>query len=1423
MVSTGIGVLGPLTVGGSGGRVAPRDRVVLTALALRAGEVVSAERLADALWGDQPPSSWKKVVPGCVMRLRRTLGADVIETLPDGYRLVMSGDEIDAQHFERLVDRARQLLTLGQPERAAHMAAEALTLWRGRPLGDLEGWDPGRIEAARLEELRLDAEELHLDAALQAGRYREVLGEAHTQVAEAPLRERRWALLATAQYQAGRQGEALRTLHGARTSLATELGVDPGPELLDLEQAILRQDPSLVACEAGPDPPPACPYPGLVPYGVGDADGFFGRDNDVTQCLHRIATVGVLAVVGPSGSGKSSLVRAGVAAALVRDGRRVVIVTPGAHPLEAVSAVDGAGPYPVLVVDQCEQVVTLCSDAGERSRFFAALADHAMKAPVVVAVRADRLGDATAQPEFARLVELGLHLLCPMAEPELRAAIEGPAHQTGLLLEAGLVDLLVREVEGEPGALPLLSHALRETWERREGRALTVAGYQASGGIRAALARTAEEVYQRVPLDRRADLRELLLRLVESSDDGDPVSTPVPRRSLVTDPEHDHLLDLLVDARLVTSDDGVVALSHESLARAWPRLRGWLDDDTEGQRILRHLAGAADAWDSMGRPDDELYRGVRLHTALEWHERTPSTLTTAEHDFLDDARRHADAEARQEHRTTRRRRGLVTAVALLSVAALVAGLMAVLQAERAEESAVIADSRRAIALSRDVDAVDTALLMAVEAVKLQDSDESRNALLEALSRSPALIRSYRDDTGNPASESQPVIAARPDGKVVIAGDGTSVAAHDAETLDVVHRFDGPIQKVVWGPNGDRVAVATPAFADGRWGPRNDETVPVRLLDGATLEPASDQLGGWPEGDGGAWDLDYSADGRRLAADVCVMHDWFSWDFSCTVAVWDMATPERPVQRIPVGRAWGVALSSDGSRLYVGTYEPALEAYDVASGARLGTTALTLDLQAGNQASSSSGDTLEISPDGTTIALRADNDVVLMDALTLTERARIVGHTALVQAVAFSRDGTLLASSAEDGTIVVWDVATGLAVEHLRGHTEAVRALEFGLRDDTLYSVAADGRLFAWDLRGDRRFIARLAPGPTHDESGSAAIRTSVGVPAPDGEVVAHMPIGAAPAPTLRFFDVAAGRLGPPIPTTGGLTGPSWRPPAFDEFAGANSDGFVRVWDWRRGALIEQRQLTTASIVALTYTSDGGEIVAIDDTPSIHRVDADTLEPTAEPIPLDDDSAPVVGEATLNPATDWLTVGPDGRTAVALLAAGTSAWVDLAEGRMLRQGDLGLEPARAWFSPDGRRLAVAANSGQVGLFELDTWAWIRPPVAAHSEWALGVTWAPDGSVFASSGVDGRVSLWDGRTGDRIATVLPSDPGSWPVASFLRDGHTLIVATTDQQVFTWDTRPESWVERACQIAGRDLTPDEWSDAFGDRPHHRTCAPG
>src|SRR3954447_3314054 len=322
----GVGVLGPVVAHGTGSdtvRLGLRDRMVLAALTIRAGHAMSPEQLADAVWGDQPPVTWVKSLHGCISRLRKHLGADAIATSPKGYRLVLPDDDVDAWQFEHLVGRAQELLTLNESERAGFTVTQALDLWRGRALAALEEWTPAAQEADRLNEVRLGAEELQLDAALQAGHHREVLAQAQRMVQQAPLRERRWSLLALAQYQSGRQAEALRTLHRLRRLLAGELGLDPSPDAVALEQAILRQDPSLAVEETSRFVSDSCPYQGLTPYDEADAELFFGREEELARCRERLTAEGVLAVVGPSGSGKSSLVRAGIAASLTSDRRGV--------------------------------------------------------------------------------------------------------------------------------------------------------------------------------------------------------------------------------------------------------------------------------------------------------------------------------------------------------------------------------------------------------------------------------------------------------------------------------------------------------------------------------------------------------------------------------------------------------------------------------------------------------------------------------------------------------------------------------------------------------------------------------------------------------------------------------------------------------------------------------------------------------------------------------------------------------------------------------------------------------------------------------------------------------------------------------------------------------------------------------------------
>ena len=402
----------------------------------------------------------------------------------------------------------------------------------------------------------------------------------------------------------------------------------------------------------------------MAAYDLADVDWFFGREQESAECLGIVDATGFVAIVGASGSGKSSLARAGVAPALRRDGRDVAVLNPGATPDRLLAGIDKGS---VLVVDQLEELFVLCDDPAARARFAAGVCRWAATAPVVVTLRADHLGEVTELPELAARVQAGIYLLGAMGEPQLRAAIEGPAAKAGLRLEPGLVDLLVRDVAGEPGALPLLSHALAETYERREGPVLTTAGYRAVGGVHGAVARAADEVVDSLPPEGRKAARDLFMRLVIPTEISDPIRQRVPRADLAIDPTTAGVLDALVASRLVIADQDTVEVAHEAVCRAWPRLRAWLDEDRDGLRLHRHLAQASREWEQSGRDPSELYRGPRLVAALDWTRRDDIDLNESERAFL-----AASTPAEMPSNSTARRRIRRLRAALVGVAVLLA-------------------------------------------------------------------------------------------------------------------------------------------------------------------------------------------------------------------------------------------------------------------------------------------------------------------------------------------------------------------------------------------------------------------------------------------------------------------------------------------------------------------------------------------------------------------------------------------------------------------------------------------------------------------------------------------------------------------------------------------------------------------------------
>jgi WD40 repeat protein/DNA-binding SARP family transcriptional activator len=1417
-----IAVLGPLRISGLQPRITPKDRVVLEALTIRVGENVTVDWLADALWGEAPPASANKNLQSCIARLRKELGRDAIETTASGYRLALPPTDVDSHAFELLVQRGRELLTLREPDRAAYVVADALAMFQGEPLEDLSGWEVGVLEVERLRELRWGAEELRVDALLAAGQHHDVLTQARALVTDQPLRERRHVQLALAQYRSGEQVEALATLRGLRELLLDELGVDPGPEATALEHAVLLQDADLmIAATSGQGT--ICPWPGLTSYDVEDRESFCGRDTETAACLRLLHGRGVLAVVGPSGSGKSSLLRAGIAATLRAGGREVRVMSPGRAGPSEVDAVVRTPIRTVLFVDQLEEVFAPGVTPEHRSAYLEALSRRGGGGELVVALRADRTPELSGEPELARLLERGWYLLSAIDAAGLRTAIERPARQAGLLVEPGLVDLLLREVQDEPGALPLLSHSLVETWNRREGRTLTVDGYLATGGVRGSIAQSAEAVYDEIPLEQRDQLRDLLMRLVAPGAEGEPTRIRIARDRVVTRPEQERLVELLVGSRLLTSDDGNITLAHEALAREWPRLRGWLDDDIEGQRIRHHLSAAADAWEALGRPDSELYRGVRLARATEWSAGPGAALTEGEQQFLEASTHLAEAEqqsiaerARAQARLIRRLRISLGGAAVLLVVALAAGGTAVVQSNRADrkateageaaeaarQAAVSADARRVGARSQLTDDNSLSLMLAVAGARLDDSPETRMSLLTALMRRPQLVRSVAAEGGY-----MEVFDVSRDGRWIASSDAQNrMHLYDAATNRLVRSYDAgrpPGDEQVWiegefSPDSRQLAVIL----------TRGEHEPVHLLDPNTMRPT--RTLSRPRGERAfAIDLGYSGDGRYLAATMVTEDPALNFTpkgIPAYALVWDLGSSASVPVRLETHPGFqSMALSPDGQILY--TASP-LTAYDVATG---GTTWDRPNLTYG---------TLDLNRKGTLLAEGSETDVFLVDAASGETVRRLRGHRAAVRDLRFSPDGTLVGSVADDGELIVWDTRSG----HVLARWDTSDQWGVGFSPDNrlvYYGGGIDAMLRTWDLSSQDTYLRQTT------RVGGAEVFHHADF-SPDGQRVAYSWRDPKSGGWVRFVDAVTGDATPatrvPAARSAWASG-AWHPQG-GQYAAYCDDlscpahhlGTVTVLDTVTGRpVLGERDVVEGeeAVYSLAYVDQGRHLL-LGDTAGTHVLDAGTLQPRGGSFdalahcctaPLGDGSTAMIPEYSNDGASIHWRV------------------IDVDTGEVGREGDVNLGglPYASAASPDGSVVAIAGQAGEIVSIDVLTGDHRRSTgLGATVRW---LNYSDDGELLVSGATDGEVSLWDATTLDLLGTVHPLHRGE-PVpagAQFIGDSHDVAIASYDGRVYRWETDLDRAVEFACAMAGRDLTEDEWADYLPAQPYQSICPDG
>ncbi len=1134
------------------------------------------------------------------------------------------------------------------------------------------------------------------------------------------------------------------------------------------------------------------PYKGLRPFQEVDADDFFGRESLVEQLLMRMGERDIagrfLAVVGPSGSGKSSVVKAGLIPALRKDALPgsgnwlVSAMTPGKHPLEELEtallkvaitppsslleqlkddsrglarAVRRSLPTEggeddqvemILVVDQFEEVFTLTEDEAERVQFIdllcSAVADPGSRLWVVITLRADFYDRPLLYPEFGRLLHTHMETVMPLSDEELSQAIVGPAERVDLSIEPGLVAAIQSDISDQPGFLPLLQYALTESFENREDNELTLAAYQKSGGVTGALARRAETLYEGLDKEEQEITRQVFLRLVTLGEGIEDTRRRMMLAELITLGDGretvERILEIFGQYRLLTFDHDresrapTVELAHEALLREWNRLRDWIDASRDDLRMHQRLSTASAEWRQSDREPSYLLQGSRLMQFEVWAAETDLVLAESDQKFLNtglEARRVSEASeaARLERERTlekRSRNFLRILAAVLLVATLGASSLAFL-AYRSQRQAETEAKARA-----------TQQYIAENQARIAKSRELASAAISNLDvdpeRSVLLALEAIDQT---YSVEQTVL---PEAEVAL-----HKAVQEMRILFSVPSAGG----VAFSPDGTLIAATN---LDGGVSIRDSET-------GMALLNISD-----PDRD--VNNLAFSPDGRRLITtmdDRAVIWDTetgnmlltlsgheaplitpaFSLDglmvattsFDGTARVWDASTGEEILVLQHEGLTSGPEFSPDGTLLAVADHGASVaRVWDIVTGEEI--LSLVGHGEDVNEA--------DFSPDGTRLLTAgSDKTAKVWDAETGDELLTLFGHTGWVFATDFSPNGKLAATGSQDGTARIWDANTGQELLILAGHAGGISNLAISPDGKRLITGGDDGTARVWDIspKGSREWLTLAG----HTE-------LAFGVDySPDGQRLA---------------------------TT------SW-------------DGTTKVWDMVSGNELDTLKGSDAKAAGVSFSPDGKRIAttSYDGTASVW------------------DQSSEEKLLYLESHTDFIyrvDYSPDGKQLATASEDGTAIVWDAITGEIVStlsgHSDQGLWDVS--YSPDGKRLATSGDDGTVKIFDTGSGVELLS-LTGHFDWVTGIDFSPDGQWLASASFDTTAIVWDTTNGEVLFTLTGHTAPLWDVA-FSPDGKNLASSDFGGTLKLWDLTASAAAGSGVEMLsldGYDLGPD------------------
>jgi WD40 repeat protein len=1169
-------------------------------------------------------------------------------------------------------------------------------------------------------------------------------------------------------------------------------------------------------------PDDECPYPGLAPFQSDQARWFSGRQRAVAEICQRmdglLAAAGPLVVTGPSGVGKSSLLRAGVVPA-IREGRLpvtwpLVLMTPTDRPMRELTermstATDGDGPQrAVLLVDQFEEVFTLCADEDEQTRFIdeiARLSDHPASGPgpsalVVLCLRADFYGQCLAYEPLRVALRANAVPLGPMSAGELREAITAPAEAAGLRVEPGLPDLLLRDV-GLPDStgdqaerLPLMAHALRATWQQRQGRYLTVEGYRMTGGISEAVASTAERTYAELDTDRQRLAKTLFTRLVKVGDGTVDVCRPAGRDELLRDLADSagtaDIMRRFTDARLLTQQRDTVTIAHEALLRCWPRLGGWIADSRADNLTGQRLHEAAAAWARDDSDDSALYGGKRLAAARAWASEHKADLGASAASFLS-----ASNQRQRKLRAAFLAVGVITAVLAVAVATTVTIAIgehdaATRKNDQAAYNAAMTEATQvaphdpqlaaqlylAAYRMRPSPAVAARLLATqhtpfytVLPVTAHAVAFSPNSSVFATggdfiqlwqTTGPGHARSLSRPFGGVPGNSGPGVEAMafsPDRRTlaVIVNDlvrlwDVSDPAHPRSLGVLTNHGPGPAQAVTFGPVGGLLAVGTGSGMLGA----------TQLWD--VSDPAHPQVLGpalaerWGPVDSAA----FSPNGRTLA----------TGDSGGYVQQWNMTRPASAVaigEPLPVDTGTSsidsLAYALDGATLAAGSSDGGVLLWDVANPARAHALGAALTGCAPGQGSAAFG------PHGLLAAgCGAGGDSrgsvrlwhvtagALPAALTLPQSVDVQ-----VKTLAVSADGRTLVVEGWPGTVTLWSIPQVML------NDGQVLALAFSPQRGILASAGSGGTVRLWMTNGTG------APRPlgTLRDLGRGffdALALS-----PDGRLLAGGDGGR-----VRLWPLADSGRSFLLPSGDSVPGNTLAiSPDDGLLAVCDGQGDVQMWDVSDPVHAHQVSMMSgdaSQCSAVAFSADGGTLAIGGDDSNVYlwRVsDPAHPRPLGAPLPASDTAIGGIVSLAFSPHDHLLASGAADGTVRLWRVAGSARPV--AVGRSLND-PVGGNVAVA-FNAHGTVLAVGGNNDSVQLLDVTDPANPRPvgppltvaadPASTENEWQgipTQLVLAGDTAITGST-TDGATLLWTVNVSDAISRIcaIPGQltPAQW----------------------------------------------------------------